>query len=191
MRVTKLAVHILLYTDLLVPHFMCASGDCTNCGVFKGHVMELASTMHVTYCFFSEHIKCTEHGPAYIKHYNKQPKFSCKKCSKMTDEQKKAMRKPPRIQKKRLCSKHVMAMNKFMGPDGPNAKQCKKMLMHKTIVKLLGNSNVQRKKQRWKIRLEHWSFNVIMLRNGHPWHQMDRYSLNTMAKILVSCWKDQ
>ena len=30
--------------------------------------------------------------------------------------------------------------------------------------------------------LEHWSFNVIMMKNGHPWHQMDRYSLNTMAK---------
>ena len=135
-------------TELELPHFKCVLGDCDECGKYKAPELELTSDTQVSYCLFTNFIKCNVHGADCIETYNETPtkkKLRCTKCQSMKPSEAtkwKRKGKAPKIQKKKLRSKHVMPMKEFMAPGGMYEKQLKKMLYHKAHVKLLGKMHM-------------------------------------------------
>lgn len=128
-------------TELEVPHFKCVLGECKKCGLYEAPKMELESNKPVSYCLFSNYVACTEHGPKGIKQYDTAPKTRCTKCENMGTQEKQRLerkKKQPKIKSKRLRSKHVMPMKKFMAKGGIYEQQMKKMLLHKYLVKVMG-----------------------------------------------------
>ena len=93
-------------TNLELPHFRCVLGECGQCGAFTAPAMESNSDRLVSYFIFSDHIRCSLHGPDPIKAYDGTPKVRCQICEDMKANQPekfekyKESKKPPRIHKK-------------------------------------------------------------------------------------------
>ena len=130
-------------TTLELPHFKCVLGECALCGKFNAPLMELNSDRLISYSLFSDHVRCSLHGPDHIKAYDHSPKVRCQVCEDMKEtqpekfEKYKKSQKPPRVHKKRLRCRRTVPLKSFMARGGPFETQMKKMLKHKNHVKLL------------------------------------------------------
>lgn len=130
----------------------------------------------ISFNVFDSCYGCNIHGFDYIEIDQEPKKATCTICNMMTDEQKSALKKKPKIFTRKMRARVSEQMCTFIGPGGRYQKQLDKMIYHKFSVKMLG-TNYCMKSRREEASNDN---GVIMTQRDHA----ERYSPAPNGEIM-------